>query len=193
MSATRDAAERGLTLVELMIGVAIIGVLASAATITMDTEPDTFEIGTRLSNKIGECVRLAQASGPVRDNVAVTGVTQRARLLVSSTDDFTQQTIALQLLVEDDLPANTATWQPVSSMTTGRAIQLVGYRDETELESSGDGPATYLGGSDTLAINCFPNGSTAARTLYLAGNHGGELVRVAVFPLTGETFVAKRW
>ena len=62
--------EQGLTLVELMVVVVILGVLLSGAVLALDPSPKATDAGRLISNAIRETWRQAVNLGPVRANVA---------------------------------------------------------------------------------------------------------------------------
>ena len=190
-SRSLPAREAGFTLVELTVVISIIGILTSLATVMLKRDRNAQDVAGVVAGRIGECVRLAQMSGPVRPDVAETGITARVRLVVDPASGD-QQTLTLARLLENELPAHTAMWEDISTVVTGAGIRIVGYRNEAVL-TQGDEPTDLLGSTSTLSIECFPDGTTVARTLYLEGAGGTERARVAVLPLTGEALVTGGW
>jgi hypothetical protein len=175
-------------LVELMVVVAIVAVLAASATLAIRRERDTAEVAAILAARVLECIRIASNGGSIRPDVAATGITARARLVVERSGST--QNIAVEKLVEDPLPDNTATWQQVSTAGTGPFVSVDGTRDQAVLTAS-SGPTTVIGESSEL--ECYPNGTTQARTYYLKGDERSEDYKVAILSLSGQAIVIRGW
>ena len=190
---SRRVAQAGFTLTELMVIVAIIGILSTGAMVTLRRPEDPGHGAIRLANALRQCTRLAVARGPVRSDVALAlGSAARARLVVRPDLDSRAQDVAVELLEEDDAPATTASWAPASRFRFSGAIRVAGYRGSSEL-TAGLGPETTVGTSEVV-MECQPSGAADPMTFYLDGDGSeSERARVVVLPLRGEPVNLDGW
>ena len=192
MSAPR-AGQAGFTLAELMVGVAIIGILSAGAVVTMRRSEDPRHGAVRLANAIRQCTRLAVSRGQVRADVALSlGSTARARLVVRPVSGRASQDVTVEVLEEDDEPALTASWSTVSRFRMSGRIRVGGYRAASDL-TAGLGPGTSVPASG-LEMECLPSGSTEPMTFYLdSDGSSSERMRVAVMSLQGQPITLDGW
>ena len=187
------AGQAGFTLAELMVGIAIIGILSAGAVVTLRRSEDPREGAVRLSNAIRQCTRLAVSRGQVRAGVALAlGSTARARLVVQPVSGRASQDVTVEVLEEDDAPAVSASWSTVSRFRMSGRIRVGGYRAATDL-TAGLGPGTAVP-SDGLAMECLPSGSTEPMTFYLdSDGSSSERMRVVVMSLQGQPITLDGW
>ena len=174
--------------------VIIIGVLAALSYNLISPYVDPTDAAERTSMLMRETARRASEGGPVRSDV----VTQlglapkppRARLHVTA---GSPRTIAVEVLTEDPLPAHTANWTQVQTMTVPAEVTLKGWRQTSDL-AGGVGPAVALAATDQVVIQCYTNSTCDSATLYFdvtAGDPGPA--RVVLMPLGGAPVTYNSW
>lgn len=181
--------EGGLTLVELMVVVLIIGIIAGGAALVIRSGPGIGDAAARVSNMVAEAARKSVAGGPVRANVAAGGNTARARVRVD-VDPNGFPFVAVDRRVEDS-PETVTTYQWVE-LTRAR------LPDGVAIAGLEPVPRTDPGGTPTVAVpftvECEPNGTCDAATIYLQTTGAAtERKRVVVMPLGGAPLVFDQW
>lgn len=188
MTARRQA---GFTLTELMVTVAIVGVLATLGIALVRATPQPADIASQVSSKISETSRKAVSLGAVRPEVAA-ALGSRARTRAVFTATATSATVTIDRLEEDPPPSTSANWIELSTVTLHPSVQLSGYTSAAMI-NSGNTPAVSMGGSGTFTIECRPDGTCAGVTIYLASAKGAKKARVVVFPLGGTPMTFPDW
>lgn len=180
----RSGTQRGFTLTELMVVVAMIAVLAALAISRFDTAPRAGDGAATMAALVRETARKAVEGGSVRDDVIAGFGTARTKLVITNGD---QVSFTVERLVEDPNTAN-ATWVTLGSRTVPRGIAAPGFTPLAVLDD-GIGPTTTLG---TAEILCYPDGICDGATVYFEGRRG-DRARVAVLPLGGAPVTYRSW
>jgi len=179
--------ERGFTLTELMIVVAMIAVLAGLAIANFDTQPRASDASTTMAALIRETARKAVEGGAVRDDVVAGFGSARTRLVVTGGDPILFE---IERLVEDEGTSDAA-WVVVGTRTMSRGISAGGWSDHAVLDDGGT-PETVLGSGERAEIHCYPEGICDGATVYFQGR-GSDRSRVAILPLGGAPVTYRLW
>jgi prepilin-type N-terminal cleavage/methylation domain-containing protein len=184
--------QRGFTLTEVMMTVAIVGVLVAMAIVYMKPPIRPIDAASRVGELVREASRRAVALGPVRAPVALNMGT-KARTRVRGIAGGPQPTFLLERLQEDPAPAVTAAWIAVAQYTI--AAGIVG-------ESWGAGVGSHEALTRSVdwtafEARCYPDGTCDPNTLFFEAADPGAAsdhhARMSIMPLGGAIMTRRDW
>ena len=184
--------QAGFTLTELMVVVAIIGILVTMALVYMRPRVRPIDVATRFGDLVHEASRRAVALGPVRDDV-VKQLQSRARTQILATQAGTTVTFTLYRFQEDPPPATSGQWIALETYTTDSHVLP---------DSWAPGVGTYAALSpttdwSTFSSQCRPDGICDPRTLFfqaaIASPTYEQFARISIMPLGGAVTTSPDW
>jgi prepilin-type N-terminal cleavage/methylation domain-containing protein len=190
-----DTRERGFTMAELMVTIAIVGILSSLAVAKVRRDP-VADRTRAVTGLLQEARRKAIAAGAIRADVAATGISARTQLTFTTSAGGSRAD--LWQLVEDPLPASTSRWVVVSSAvlpSSPRDAVIWAVTPQASTDRDGTVPSQLDG---TVTRSCYPDGRCDAMTVYLARRNAatvqdGDHYQIVVFPLSGIPVTSKGW
>jgi prepilin-type N-terminal cleavage/methylation domain-containing protein len=171
--------EAGFTLTEMLVVVALIGILVTMAIVYMKGHVRPIDVANRVGDLVREASRRAVALGPVRSDVAVTlgskartqiTAVAEARQMGTPPIDFTTVTFTMWRLHEDLPPARTGTWIVVEQYQTDIHIDVESWAkkavDHTDATRTADWSAWGPPVNSVPPIQCKPDGTCTSVTIF---------------------------
>lgn len=221
MSRLRRPVERGLTLIELMVVVVIVGVLMVSAAALVRGRPGLPASAHDIANHLRNASHRAVAGGVV-DQAQVTGgvgnppTNARSRIVIEYNATTDIQVVSVEVRDETlaDSPVD-AEWLEVTTTAVRRDTTIFGYLDQLVVDQTAtgagygsgagsgtgtlvidelQGPHNPSAANATLEIYCTPDGSCDPITLFLMTLGTQEQrMRVVEMPLTGSPLIFRGW
>lgn len=196
----------GFTLIELMVVVAIVGVLLTIAVVMIGRGASADRASNMVANRVREGARMAISGGVVDTNAvddsggAFGPKPARARLQI--TYDATNNIQLLNLDVRDETQGANAEWRVVSTNGLPGKASIEGFATTLEINPTGGSPPNALRGPhapgatpQTVELFFFPDGSATDGAgnpiTFFISSMGAQRDerRVAILPLQGRPLV----
>ncbi|TMQ13452.1 MAG: prepilin-type N-terminal cleavage/methylation domain-containing protein [Deltaproteobacteria bacterium] len=166
--------EAGFTLTEMMIVVAIIGILVTMAIVYLRPRLRPIDVANRVGDLVREASRRAVALGPVRPNVAVALQSKARTQITAQQPTATTIVFTLWRLQEDPLGAPTAVWIAVETYTVDLKVVVIdswstGVVDYTAATRTGNWSAWTVVSAPPptrTPLQCRPDGTCDAVTVF---------------------------
>lgn len=166
--------EAGFTLTEMMIVVAIIGVLVTMAIVYMRGHVRPIDVANRVGDLVREASRRAVALGPVRSDVAL-NMRTTARTAITATQNvgtnppITTMTFVMWRFQEADPPGNTGSWIAVEQYTTDVHVLVDSWAQGVVDHTSPAVSTSWTTWGDPAGpppIQCRPDGTCTPCTIF---------------------------
>lgn len=186
--------QRGFTLVELMVVIALVGVITSLAVSAGRERARPFDGAQAAAAVVREAARRAVAAGQLRADVlddaaeAAAFGDARTRVVITASSDG-QIDVVAELRVEDDTEA-ASTWVELARRSLGRDFELAGSSPRAELDD-GTTPEDAASPGESIELYCAPTGLCDGVTVYFEG--GARRARLVVMPLGGAPATFASW
>jgi prepilin-type N-terminal cleavage/methylation domain-containing protein len=181
---------RGFTLIELMMAVAIVGVLVSMAIVYVKPQVKPIDVATRVGELVREANRRAVALGPLRARVA-SGMGTKARTRVRGITSGRQPTLVLERFQE--VSADSAEWIAVLQYTVPRQVAAESWAEGVGSHEALPRSSEWTG----FEARCYPDGACDPRTLFFeASDPGAEserYARMSILPIGGAIMTRRDW
>lgn len=154
-----SAGQRAFTLVELMVVLAILGVLAAAVAVYARPDPRAIDAASLMADAVREAARRAFSLGPVRADLADR---HRTEVRIVGND------VVIDELVEGAVLGGSA-WVRIRTkpvITRPRRADFVGWAAAAQIDDNPNNPPTMDTDLSTFLVRCFPNGTCDPATVY---------------------------
>lgn len=186
--------QRGFTLIELMVVIAIVGVVTAMAVSSSKDPPRPFDGAQSSAAIMREAARRAVAAGQVRADVledateAAAFGDARTRVRITTSSEGLIEVIAELRVEDEDQPESM--WVELARRSLGRDFTLAGSSPRAEL-TDGTTPEDAASPGEAIEIYCAPTGICDGATVYFEG--GARRARLVVMPLGGAPATFASW
>jgi len=171
-----DRAERGFTLIELMVVVAIVAILVVVAVLSMSP-------AKHARSTVGFTEELASTLEGMRVRAVATRKWQRLEVNAGSATHY-------EATVEG--MATPTDWYSVQAVQAPDGVFVYAVDDEPHVAVDTDVPDEGTGLGVTM-IDFAPDGAGTAATIFVGDQAGERRLRIVIFPATGAAYVFEEW
>jgi prepilin-type N-terminal cleavage/methylation domain-containing protein len=197
-------AQRGFTLTEMMVVVAILGVLGALALVYLRPQAKTVDVANRVGDLVEDTTRRAISLGSVRADVVTASLAAgnsttvaRARTRISASGTSGQPvTFTIEAFTETAAPATTGTWATVATYKMDSAVAAISYAPGVGSQAALAGVASTAWSS--FHAYCDPDGTCTPYSLYFQNLRDRALsanyqARMSILPIGGAVLTRSDW